>query len=197
VPQITRSWLAFLALGAGVVLLALAPGLGTPVAAVSVGLGLFEFGWGAAVLYANRLVVPRIMRAVALAAPIGWTAILVAALIGRGSGSESALGVYPMAVVTVFNLILVAALSRQIVEERAKENPVTEDPAEHATSQPSPARPVRSIGPVFYLTALMLGGVAVSAVTTPAIAATQAGIVNVHSNHGTTQELNLPEHDGH
>ena len=184
-PQISRSWLAFSALGAGVILLALAPGVGIPVAAALVGLGVFEFGWGVAVLYRDRLVAPRTMRVVALVPVLGWSLLLLAAVTFKVSALASMLGVFPMAVVSLFNLMLVSVLS-------ARSRGLQQSKAERTT------RPSR-VGPVRYLTALLIGGIAVSLLTTPALASTQAGIDNPHANHGkpTNTELNIPDHSGH
>ena len=175
------------------ILLALAPGVGIPVAAPLVGLGVFEFGWGVAVLYRDRFVVPRSMRVVALLPLVGWAALLLAAVAFESPAITAGLGVFPMAVVSLFNLVLVAVLSVNVRRLQPQNEGAT--PA----SRPSrPDRPSR-VGPVRYLTALMIGGIAVSLLTTPALASTQAGVNNPHANHGgqTTTGLNIPGHSGH
>ena len=72
---------------------------------------MFEFGWGVAVLYRDQLVAPRGMRVVALLPLIGWAALLLAAVAFQSPAITAGLGVFPMAVVSLFNLVLVAVLS--------------------------------------------------------------------------------------
>ncbi|MEO7147743.1 MAG: hypothetical protein ABIW81_03960 [Terrimesophilobacter sp.] len=169
------------------ILLALAPGAGIPVAAPLVGLGVFEFGWGVAVLYRDQLVAPRGMRVVALLPLIGWAALLLAAVAFQSPAITAGLGVFPMAVVSLFNLVLVAVLSVGLRKLSG------------ANDRTTPSKRSSRVGPVRYLLALMIGGIAVSLLTTPALASTQAGVDNPHANHGgqTTTELHIPEHSGH
>jgi hypothetical protein len=72
VSPIVRAWLAFAAVAAGIIHLALA--VNSPVSVALALLGVFEFGWGLFVMAAARLVAPRVTIAgafVAVAASVG------------------------------------------------------------------------------------------------------------------------------
>ena len=187
--QITRSWLAFAALGAGVIHLGIAPGNAIPVAIVLGVLGSAEFAWGVGVLYSDRFVVPRAAVVGAFFPVIGWGLILLAAVALENPALASSFPAFPMAVASLFNLVIAAVVALQL--RRAAESS-----AEKCTD--APARPRKQARPTpayLYLSGLMLGAIAVSALTTPALAATGAGLNNPHANHS---ELNLPAtHNGH
>ena len=174
-PQITRSWLAFAAMGAGMIHLALAPGFGVPGAVAPVVLGAAEFGWGVAMLARDRFVVIRLTRVAAFVPAIGWGILLLVAVALQAPTLASILPVLPMAVATLFTLVIAAALSARM-------------------RHPS-VRSDRPVGAYRYLAALMAGGLLVSALTTSALAAPQAGIDNPHANHGELDISN--EHSGH
>lgn len=199
--QLTRSWLAFAALGAGVIHLALAAGCAVPLAVALVVLGFAEFGWGVGVLARNRFLVPRAALVVAFLPAIGWGMLLLAAVTSKNPLVASSIPALPMVVSVLFTLAIAASLARlQGVRGVRRQGTPADDAATSnstvsgsaavkadATSQPE--RPFR------YLGGLFLGALLVAALTTPALAATQAGIANPHQHHG---ELTVPEeHSGH
>lgn len=186
--QVTRSWLAFAALGAGVIHLALASGAGISAAVALIVLGGVEIGWGVGVLAHDRFVFPRVAAVVAFVPAIGWSVLLLAAVTFDEPGLASVLPVFPTAIAALFTLGIGAVLGwqrrRQVADVGATTSADTS-----ATSPRQPNRPYR------YLAGLFAGALVVSALTTPALAATTAGIDNPHGNHG---DLELPgEHPGH
>ncbi|MBN9150860.1 MAG: hypothetical protein J0H56_05505 [Micrococcales bacterium] len=182
--QITRSWLAFAAMGAGVIHLGVAPGTAIPAAVVLGVLGLAEFAWGVGVLARNRFLMPRVALVGAFAPVIGWGFALLAAVAFDNPELASAFGAFPMAVASFFNLVIAAVLGA----DRRRTATVSSGSAVRAP------KPRRQAPACLYLTGLMVGALAVSMLTTPALAATGAGINNPHANHG---ELDLPEQHHH
>ena len=142
---ITRSWIAFAAVGAGLIHLALvisAPALGGMLLA---GIGIVEFAWGVLVMFDERFLVPRIA-VVAAIAPVGlWIAALLL-------GVDAFLP-FPLAVATVLELFIATTIA--VVQRRAR----TVEP-------PSTRR---------YVLGLLAGAVVVGIVTGSALGATEAG----------------------
>lgn len=179
--QVTRSWLAFATMGAGVIHLGVAPGTAIP-AAVALGvLGSAEFAWGVGVLFRDRLLVPRLAFVGAFLPVIGWGLVLLAAVAFDNPALASSFPAFPMLIATLFNLILAGVLAGQRRRARSAD-------ADASAREKSPKRPLPAY---LYLTGLMVGALAVSALTTPALAATGAGVDNPHAHHG---ELNIPDH---
>lgn len=174
--QVTRSWLAFAAMGAGVIHLGLASGSAPSVAAALVVLGFAEFGWGVAVLTLNRFVLPRVATAVSVLPSLGWGALLLIAVAFEVPAVAAQFPVFPMAVASAFTLLIAAVLARHGLRRNRRDGA-----GEPVASQPS--------RPALYLVGLMAGALAVSSLTTPALSATSAGAANPHSHHG---QLTLP-----
>lgn len=178
---ILRSWLAFTALGAGILHLALAPGSPLAIAVVLVPLGAAEFGWGLAVLARGEYVLAGVARGVALAPILSWAALL---LVGRAIGLADPAGspaVIPMGVATLFDFAIAIALTVHLRRARQADAP---------TGQPN------AWG---QLGGLFVGGLAVSLLMTPALSFTEAGLNNPHATHGTSTvpAAEFPEHTGH
>jgi hypothetical protein len=112
------------------------------------------------------------------------------AVLGSGLGVSSAqagLPLYPMAVASLFNIFLAATVA--ITLRRAPNGFLT--PAKAST--PGSATP----GGWRFLTGLVVGGFLLSALTTPALAATQVGSQAVpHGTHGGT-EVSVPNSGDH
>jgi hypothetical protein len=150
--QITRSWMAFAAIGAAVIHFALVIGSPPALGAVLAVLGAAEFAWGILTLSRDRIVVPRIARVGAIAPVIVWglAVVLGSVLVTPIAG----LNVVPMIVATLFELFIAIGISVQLRE----------------------ARPPATAAPGRYLVAMFAGALVVAAITTPALAFTQAGI---------------------
>lgn len=178
---ILRSWLAFAALGAGVLHLALAPGSPAAIALILVPLGAFEFGWGLAVLARGRLVWAAAVRWVALAPILSWAALLlVVRMLGVPEFADSPSAV-PMGVASVFDFVIAISLNVHLRRGRAR------------------GCATERVNAWAQLGGLFAGGLAVSLVMTPALTFTQAGLTNPHATHRPA--ISVPatefEHGGH
>lgn len=165
----TRGWPMLGALGAGLVLAALAAGAGGAPQVVLAGLGVAALGWGVLSLRAGRPVAPRAVLGMSVAALLTGGAAV-------GGGAMADVAGLPLAAASVF--IAVVALSAALAVRARRAAPVgVEEPAEPASRDP------RARGT---LVGLMIGALLVSALATPALAATEAGELAVpHGEHGT------------
>lgn len=142
---ITRSWIAFAAVGAGLIHLALAvdaPPLG---AVLLAGIGITEFAWGVLVMFDERFLAPRVAVIAALAPVALWVVALVV-------GIQSFRPV-PLGVATLLELFV--AITIAVALRRGRE--------------PQPVSTRR------YVIGLLVGALVIGAVTAPALGATSAG----------------------
>lgn len=177
-PTITRTWLAFAAIGTGLIHFALV--LGSPLAlgiALAV-LGLAEFGWGVLTFARETLVTPRVALVVAIVPVAGWTLLLVTSSVSESPELAASLRFLPLAVASLFELFAVAVLGVHLRRRRAPDA--------------APAFP--SVGR--YLLGLAAGALVVAALTTPALAATEAGLFSSPHGESGNHDFNLPDH-GH
>lgn len=144
---ITRSWVAFAAVGAGLIHLALVISAPTLVGILFAVVGVAEFGWGVLVVFDGRFLVPRIA-VIAVLAPIAlWIAALVTAL------DPGAFRPFPLAVATLLELFIAVAIGLSL--RRGSE-----------ATTPGTGRLV--IG-------LVAGALVIGGLTAPALGATEAG----------------------
>lgn len=174
-PTITRTWIAFAAIGTGLIHVALV--IGSPVGlgvALAV-LGLTEFGWGVLTFARDSVPFPRAALVVALAPALAWALLVAVASASENVELAASLPLLPLAVATLFELVIVAVIGVHLRRPDAPANP------------PGVAR---------YLISLLVGALAVAALTTPALAATQAGLYAVP--HGEHSDLfDIPGHGAH
>jgi hypothetical protein len=149
---ITRTWLAFAAIGAGLIHFALSVGMPWAVAIPLTLIGAAEFGWGVIVFARTTVIVPRIALVGALVPIVLWAALLVTSSVPAGLG----LGLLPLAIAAVLGLVVAVLLARHLRRE---------------ADAPAPAPP----GIVRYLVGVVAGGLVVAALTAPALAATSVG----------------------
>jgi len=180
---ITRAWLSFAAIGAGIIHLALV--ISSPLA-IGIPLALFgiaELTWGVLILVKDRLVSPRLAHAGAVTPLLLWSLITVTVTLLAAPQVASSLRFVPMGIAAIFELFIAGVLS--VILRRQTE---TETETEPSTPAAKPATAVK------YLSAVIIAGVLVGALTTPALAATQAGAVAIE--HGGTMggmmTMNLP-----
>ena len=147
---VVRTWLVFAAVGAGLIHLALALGAPGGIAAALAIAGLGEFALGLATFAAARLLVPRIALAAALTPTALW-AVAILAL-----GPEPSLKVFPLAVASLLELFIAAAIAVFLRRER---DGMTV-PAASATRS--------------YLHGSVAGGLVIAALTLGGLAATDA-----------------------
>jgi hypothetical protein len=110
VSAITRSWIAFAAVGAGLIHLALV--ISAPLAGgiLLAGIGIAEFAWGVLVMFDESFLVPRIAVVAALAPVALW--VMALAL-----GVQSFRPV-PLAVATLFELFIAIAIAVSLRRNR-------------------------------------------------------------------------------
>ena len=186
---ITRSWLSFSAIGAGVIHLALVISSPLAIGIPLVLLGVAELTWGVLILVTDRLLWPRLAQAGAITPLLLWSLLTVTATLLSAPQITSSLRFLPMAIATIFELFIAGVLS--VVLRRQSETD-TATQTETETEQSSPVGKPASA--VKYLSAVIIAGVLVGALTTPALAATQAGTVAIE--HGGTMGgmmmMNMP-----
>jgi len=146
---VVRAWLGFIALGAGLIHLALVIGSPLGIAIPLLIDGVAEFGWGVFAFTAPRLPLAHLARIAALVPILGWVVVLLA-----GGGTGFGLRALPMLVASLFDLAV--AIGITVVLRRG-------------------AREPRPIGATRYLISMGAGALIVAALTTPALAATEAG----------------------
>lgn len=165
----TRSWPMLCALGAGLVLAALAAGAGGAPQAVLAGLGVAALGWGVLSLRSGRPLAPRTVLGVAVAALLAGGAWV-------GSGAVTDVAGFPLAAASVFIASIALSAALTVRAARRAEQLRTDEPAKPASRDPHPRRT---------LVGLAVGAALVSALATPALAATEAGESAVpHGRHG-------------
>ena len=185
---ITRSWLSFSAIGAGVIHLALVISSPLAIGIPLLLLGVAELTWGVLILVKDRLVLPRLAQAGAITPLLLWSLLTVTATLLAAPQITSSLRFIPMAIATIFGLFIAGVLS-VILRRQTETETETQTESETSTSNPA-ARPASALK---YLSAVIIAGVLVGALTTPALAATQAGTVAIE--HGGTMGgmmMNMP-----
>lgn len=183
----TRSWPMLGGLGAGLVLAALGAGAGGAPRVVLAGLGVAALGWGVLSLRADRMLAPRGVLAVAVAA----LAVGAGAVAGGAMADVAGL---PLAAASAF--VAWVALAAALAVRARRAAPATPealrvgDRAEPVSRDGVDAR--RS------LAGLAMGALLVSALATPALAATEAGELAVpHGEHGTAPADDIRPDPGH
>lgn len=177
---ITRSWLAFAAIGAGLIHVALVIGSPLPLGIVLAVLGLTEFGWGVLTFARDSVAFPRVALVVALVPVLAWGLLLVTSSVAEMPAIAASFGFLPLAIASLFELFAASVLGMHLRRVTAGGT---------APRTPGVAR---------YLLGIAAGGLVVAALTTPALAATSAG--DAAQPHGDVPEyeLILPEHEtGH
>ena len=172
-PAITRTWLAFAAIGTGLIHLALVLGSSVGLGLALAALGLAEFGWGVLTFARETVPLPRAAAVVAGSPVAAWTLLLVVSSVAEAPEFAASLGFLPLAVASLFELFAVAVLGVHLRRRR--------------DADARPAAP----GVTRYLLGLVAGALVVAALTAPAIAATRSGELVLPPG------LNSPDHDEH
>ncbi|MGV8885859.1 MAG: hypothetical protein ACOH1T_09795 [Microbacteriaceae bacterium] len=176
---IIRTWLAFAAIGTGLIHVALVVSSPLPVAIVLAVIALAELAWGVGLMASGRLLVPRLALAGALVPIILWSAVLLVA-IESDATVISSLRFLPLSLAAVLEIFVAGTIAIQI-RRRFMGGDTTGDTSASvdAATQPAAGR---------YLLGLIIGSLAVASLTTPALAATQAGDFAVpHGEHSFFQ----------
>jgi hypothetical protein len=157
VSTVTRTWMAFAALGAGFIHWALVITSPVPVAVVLLAVGAAEVGWGILTLVRERIAKPRLALFAALVPTLLWGLVVAAAAVSATPSVASYLGFSSLGAATLFELFIGIVLAVQL--RRGADLTA-------ATRTPPAGR---------YLLGLVVGGVVVGAILAPALAATDAG----------------------
>ncbi|TFD83360.1 hypothetical protein [Cryobacterium fucosi] len=171
--SISRLWLAFAAMGAGTIHLAVGATAPVLLAIILVGFGAAELAWGVATLVRGRLVVPDLALFGALIPVFVWG---TTATLGSGFGipaGATGLPLFPMMVASLFGLFIAAALA--VVRRRAGRS--IRQTGSAGAPAPGVGRTDVATAPQGwrFLVALTIGGLLFSGLTTPALAATEVG----------------------
>lgn len=179
---ILRNWLAFAAIGTALIHFALVVSSPVPVAIVLAVIALAELAWGVAMMASGRLLVPRLALAGAVLPLILWSAVLLVAV--ESNVTEiSSLRFLPLALAAVLEIFVAGTIALHI------RRGFVADGAENADDATKAADAAKAPPAGRYLLGLLVGSIAVAALTTPALAATQAGDVAVpHGEHSFFQE---------
>ena len=170
----TRGHVAFAAVGAGLIHLALVVGAPLPFAVAFAAVGAAELAWGVAAMAATRLPVPRVAFAGALLPPVLWACVLLGEV---ALGVAAPLPLLPLAAASVLGFFAAAVVGVQL-----------------RRSEPRSPRP--EPGAARYLVGLFAGALVVASITTPALAATEAGrYARPHGEHsGLVVDLEHGDH---
>lgn len=174
-PTITRTWVAFAAIGVGLIHVALVIGSPLALGLVLAVLGLTEFAWGVLTFARDSVVLPRVALVVAIVPVLLWGLLLAISTVAEMPGIAASLPFIPFAIATVFELFIAATLAVHL-----------------RRSSEAPAR-IPGVGR--YLISLVGGALIVAGLTTPALAATQAGqFAQPHGETSTEVPFDIPSH---
>lgn len=167
---VLRSWLGFIALGAGLVHVALVIGSPLPVALVLLLVGVAEFVWGVVTFVRPTPPVPMLARSGALVPVIGWALLLVIAGADSFGPLTSPGELMPMLVASLFDLLIAGGLTVLLRRPPQHEQTASTQDAAPTTADNAPPLPAAR-----YLVAVLGGALLIAALTTPALATTEAG----------------------
>ena len=169
---LARTWPMLCALGAGLVLLALAAGAGGMAGGVMAAAGAAGLGWGVISLRAGRDLVPGLAVGTGAALLVG-----TGALVGSGLAAADDVPVGPLLAASVF-IVVVAGHCAVVLRRRARR--VREGRADAAAPRTA------AVDGRLPLVGLVAGALLVAGLATPALAATEAGRLAVpHGEHGS------------
>ena len=178
---LTRIWIAFAALGAGLIHLAVAAAAPPVLLAVFLLLGAAEIAWSVATMLRSRYPIRQLALVGALLPLVAWASALV---LGDAIG-VTADNLPPLALAAATVLDLVVAVTVALSLRRSPDAP------------PVPAPEPGAVWTVLGITA---GAFVMCALTLPALGQTQAGIAALdgpHAHHAVSDLPEVSEHEGH
>lgn len=163
---IIRTWLGFAAIGAGMIHLALVISSPPAIAGGLLVIGLGELGWGVLALAREGVSAPRVILAGAMLPMLLWALLVVVGAIFELKELTASLGFIPLGLATVLELFIAVCIA--VLLRRGTDL----------------SRPARAPSAGRYLLGLTAGGLIVAGLTTPALAATEAGAyAQPHGEH--------------
>ncbi|MFZ4896241.1 hypothetical protein ACL9RL_17500 [Plantibacter sp. Mn2098] len=175
--------LAFAALGAGLVYTAVGAGSAPVSAVVLVAIGLLAMVWAVLVLARDRVPASRVSLGAAVGAILAW--VVLAALGGIVPEAVGGLPLVPLLASSVMLLYVAIVLAIRFRAEQQQSAQTDASDHRHPEVTRSPARGT-SAGR--FLLGVTAGGFIVAALTTPALALTNAGEHAVpHGTHGFSE----------
>ncbi|MEL4319305.1 hypothetical protein WJX64_09835 [Leifsonia sp. YIM 134122] len=190
--SVGRAWPPLAALGAGLIHLAVAASAPAVLAVLLAVLGIAEVTWGIAVLRAGRPVLVRIALVVSSASSALWAAVAFSLVAVGAAEPAASVPLLPLLAATMFTLSVAAVCARSLrrADASAAVTASTGSSAVHA----SPHAPSAAGGGWRFVGAFAASAALVSAIATPALAATEAGqYAHPHGEHGV--ELVVPGHE--
>ncbi|MCU1424464.1 MAG: putative rane protein [Microbacteriaceae bacterium] len=165
---ITRTWIAFAALGTGTIHLALVIGAPLPLGIALGALGVTEVLWSLFAMAGSRLPAPRLALLGAMAPIVLGAVVLFAAVSLDAPAAGFRLPLLALAITAVLEFAIATAIAVSLRRSA------------HGAGAPENAVPHTGR----YLVALLVAGMAVASLVTPALAATEAGGAAVpHGEH--------------
>lgn len=146
---ITRSWIAFASVGAGLIYLALVISASVVVGALLAVIGIAGFAWGVLVMFDERFLAPRVSVIVVLVPIAVWLTVVLLSSAGA-DGLAAGFRPLPLAIATALELFVAVALALHL-----RRGP--------RALPPSTRR---------YVIGLLAGILVIGATVTPALAAT-------------------------
>jgi hypothetical protein len=154
--SITRMWMGFAAVCAGIIHLALVVSSPPPVAVLLGAVGVAECGWGVLTFIRDSVAAPRVVLFAFLGPTVLWGVLVAAATAAEAPAIASYLGFAAMMSATVFELFIAGVVAVHL----RRGGDFT------ASRQVSAPR---------YLLGVVVGGVLAAMLVTPALSATDAG----------------------
>lgn len=167
--SVVRLWLAFTAFGIGMIHLALVVSAPLPIAIALAGLGAAELGWGILALVREPLPVARAAAGMAALGALAPLSLVLVSVLSPSAALGASLPTVPIALAAVLQVLAVALIALDV--RRGHGFPT-------APAGSPQRRVVRS------LLAAAFGALVVGGLTTPALAATEAGrYAQPHGEH--------------
>jgi hypothetical protein len=196
-----RAWPPLAALGAGLIHLAVAASAPAVLAVLLAGLGIAEVAWGIAVLRAGHPVLLRLALVASSASSALWVAVGFSLVAVGAAAPAVSVPLLPLLAASVFTLSVAVICARMLRRADAVAT-VTASTGSTPSALASPRGPgaagtasaAGGSGGWRFVGAFAASAALVSAIATPALAATEAGqYAHPHGEHGI--ELVVPGHE--
>lgn len=192
--SVGRAWPPLAALGAGLIHLAVAASAPAVLAVLLAVIGIAEVVWGVAVLRAGQPVLVRLALVVSSASSALWVAVAFSLTAVGAAEPAASVPLLPLGAATVFTLSVAIICARSLRRADAAAAVTASTGSASSTAQTSPAAPGAGGSGWRFVGAFAASAALVSAIATPALAATEAGqYAHPHGEHGV--ELVVPGHE--